>query len=235
MSDSLAKKTPGQGKASFWSITINNPTPADYEQLELIKSQEWFKRFEGQLEKGNQEGTLHIQAYIETKYGRFLEKIRAALPRAHVEVARKPQALVQYVHKAETRVAAIPTQTTKVATQQDLQEEMYSSLLYNGGYYFGARWIVSPEFFFDNLHKHKEDIRRLWEHILDDAVRKLIMDGYYGIEFVVSNNQVRTAFRKYLPEIIFRTHMEHLNRARSEQENNLVINSIEHAQIQTSS
>lgn len=235
MSDSLTSVGPsGSGKASFWSITINNPTPLDYEQIELLKSQEWFKRFQGQLEKGDQNGTLHVQAYLETKYGRYLQKIRTALPRAHVEVARKPAALVQYVQKAETRVAQLPQLKTKVATQADLQEEMYSTLLYNGSYYFN-NWIVAQDFFLENLSRYKEDIRRLWEHILDDAVKKLITDGYYGIEFVVSNNQVRTAFKKYLPEIIFRTHMEHLERVRLQEQNNMNTPVIEDAPNEESS
>lgn len=185
-------------KCCNWSITINNPTDDDYKQWESLKGLHWVKEVVGQLEKGEQEQTPHLQGMIKTQSVRFAQ-LKKALPRAHIEPARNPIALKQYVQKEDTRVASVPT--AKVASQQDVQETILMILEQNGYY---KTWDHKKEWI-DNFNAHRYLIQKDWESLLDTAVRKLILDGYYGIEFVMANPQIRTAFKKYLPEIIYRT------------------------------
>lgn len=97
-------------RGSWWSITINNPTEADRQSLKQVPS--FVKRVKYQDEVGD-EGTLHIQGAVNTAQVRF-SQIKQWLPRAHIEVARNPKALLEYVSKSETAV---------INTQMDTQPE----------------------------------------------------------------------------------------------------------------
>lgn len=187
-------------KCCNWSITINNPTDEDHIQWEGLKGLHWVKEVVGQLEKGA-EGTPHIQGMIKTQSVRFTQ-VKKALPRAHIEPAKNPAALKQYVQKEDTRIA--PIATVKTATQYDVQNRIYELLELGGSKWFRAWDMDKP--FLDNYFSHKELIRKHWEMLVDEAVQELIMRGYYGVEFVMANPQIRIAFKKYLPEIIYRTH-----------------------------
>jgi len=194
--------TPSDSRGSYWSITINNPTDDDNQRWSSLGNEPWVKKCDGQLERG-EEGTLHLQAFVQTAHGRFLNKIRAALPRAHVEIARNPQALVKYVHKEETRVGKI--ETIKTAGPGDVQHELYQELLYYGNKYFQT-WTIPQDDFSKNLEQHDKQIREHWEILFDAAISRLIRRGYYGVEFAAANNQIRSAFKKYLPDILYRCH-----------------------------
>lgn len=87
-------------RASWWSITINNPTEEDRQRLRDFPS--FVKKLKYQDEVGT-EGTLHIQGAVNTAQTR-LAAIKSWLPRAHIEVARDKQALLKYVEKSETAV-----------------------------------------------------------------------------------------------------------------------------------
>lgn len=88
-------------RASWWSITINNPTEEDRARLREHPS--FVKMLKYQDEQGK-EGTLHIQGAVQTAQTR-LSAVKAWLPRAHIEVAKDKGALLKYVEKAETAVA----------------------------------------------------------------------------------------------------------------------------------
>lgn len=187
-------------KSSYWSITINNPTDDDHRQWNGLKGMTWVKEVAGQLEKG-EEGTLHIQGMVKTDYGRYFQKLREALPRAHIEIAKNKFAIQNYVKKEETRVAEIPK--VKVATQADVQNKLLQVMIEQGWRQYmwtGDPRTNFPDFLGQNAYKIRED----WESWTDNAVRELIREGYYGVEFVMSNNQVRSAFRKYIVEIMYR-------------------------------
>lgn len=160
-----------------------------------MTSYPWVRETTGQLEQGENE-TTHIQGMIRTEYGRWFNKLRAALPRAHIEPAKNPVALAQYVQKEETRIGSIPT--AKVATQATLQERVYVQL--------AMKRTEDDGSMEDYIRENAVTIRANADAIIDEGVRSLIVDGYFGIEFVMSNNQVRGAFRRYLPEILMRTH-----------------------------
>lgn len=200
--------TPSDSRGSYWSITINNPTDDDNQRWSSLGNEPWVKKCDGQLERG-EEGTLHLQGYVQTAHGRFLSKIRAALPRAHVEIARNAQALVKYVHKEETRVGKI--EAIKTAGPGDVQHELYQELLYNGRQYFDT-WKLDQDEFLWNLTEHEFWIKRNWEQLFDAAISRLIRAGYFGVEFAAANNQIRSAFKKYLPDILYRCHQASLRR-----------------------
>ena len=104
---------PQSDRATCWSITINNPTGADEENMALSRQKGW--KVDGQLEVGK-DGTPHYQLIVRTPQVRF-SAVKKAFPRAHIEVARNPTALEQYVHKDDTK-----------AGELNKQSEMYPSL-----------------------------------------------------------------------------------------------------------
>lgn len=184
-------------KACCWSVTINNPTDDDHQQWASLSSLPWVRETKGQLEKG-EEGTIHLQGMVRTQSVRFAA-LKKALPRAHIEAARQPAALAKYVAKEETRIA--PTVQVKTATQADLQQKCLEVVLQD--------LKSSPETSTEMLElitTKSDQIKKNWEFYLDKAVNILILKGYYGVEFVVSNPQIRLAFKKYLPCILYRTY-----------------------------
>lgn len=90
-------------RAAWWSVTINNPTEADRRSLEKENLPSFVKSVRQQDEVGEQ-GTLHIQAAVNTSQVR-LSAMKQWLPRAHLEVARNRDALLNYVQKEETALA----------------------------------------------------------------------------------------------------------------------------------
>lgn len=50
-------------RGTNWSVTINNPTPKDDEEIALVRQKGW--SVEGQKEKGS-EGTEHYQLFVKT-------------------------------------------------------------------------------------------------------------------------------------------------------------------------
>lgn len=173
-----------------WSITINNPTEADIESWKHAKALHWVKDVIGQLEKG-EEGTLHIQGMLKTDKVRFAA-VKKAFPRAHIEPARNQNALETYVAKPETRVATI--KTAKIATASDIQRMIHLEVLeFRDKHHEGKS--------FPEIRSH---IEKNWEAFLDSSVERLMLQGYYGAEFVVCNPQVRSAYRRYIYPMVMR-------------------------------
>lgn len=187
-------------KSCCWSVTINNPTPDDFQQWESLKSAHWVREVSGQIEKGDQEQTPHLQGMVRTLSVRF-SQVKKALPRAHIEAARSPGALARYVAKEDTRVAALPT--VRVATQADVQRALLKEIRENPNF---DKYEWNGYYFLDFLATKGWKIEKDWEYWTDRAVNRLIREGYYGVEFVMSNPQVRTAFKKYFVAILYRTY-----------------------------
>lgn len=194
---------PKGGKASAWSITINNPTDADIESWKHAKMLHWVKDVKGQLEKG-ENGTPHIQGMLVTESVRF-SQVKKAFPRAHIEAAKNKQALATYVQKDETRVATITP--VKVGTATDVQNECLGQV---------QNWLEEHRPGKD-LWDCKSEIETHWELFLDKAVNELIQKGYYGMEFAVCNPQVRSAYRRYFWSICIRQYEENLRQEASRQ------------------
>lgn len=87
-------------RASYWIVTINNPTP---EIRALLKSPEDFVKQMWYQDEIGESGTLHIQLCINSTQVRF-SQIKDWLPRAHIEAARNSQACKNYCKKSDTSV-----------------------------------------------------------------------------------------------------------------------------------
>ena len=124
--DQASEASEGSGatkeRACCWSITLNNPTKDDIDHWEHLSSNyPIVKKAIGQVEQG-ENGTTHIQGLLQTEQVRF-SAVKKLLPKAHIEVARNPVALAQYVRKEETRLRTL--HSTKYSPQQYFQEALY--------------------------------------------------------------------------------------------------------------
>lgn len=215
-----------QEQSRSWSITINNPTQEDIDAWTNATSLNWVKEVVGQLERGAN-GTLHIQGLLKTDKVRF-SQVKKAFPRAHIEAARSVTALAKYVVKEDTRLATLTA--SKVCTPQIVQQSLSKhviQLLAPNSDDFGVynvwtkvlkvdakfHWVKTVAFGNPltpvDTQNRIIDVNTQWilEHadtIVDSVVNKLIREGYYQVEFVLSNNQVRSAYKRYLPSIIIR-------------------------------
>jgi len=176
-------------RATCWSVTINLKkvvkSTAD-ECIQLARAAGW--KVDGQLEKGDKEGTPHYQLMVSTPQVRFTA-VKKMFPTAHIEIARKPQALKAYVHKEDTRVGELPEQNEfypSLAKFWDLLIPELSPLMEYGSE------VVNPK-------------RRLDQ--LDDAVRKLIAKGYH-VEGIGMNPATRSAWNAYNTAILSRHELE---------------------------
>lgn len=208
-------------RSRVWSITINNPSSQEIEDWKNATALHWVVEAKGQLEMGT-EGTLHIQGYLKTQPVRF-SQVKKAFPRAHIEVAKNPTALAQYVSKAETRVAPLE-QTNNVVTPQRIQtsltEYIIEEVLTRKGeplqYSLNKKtWsseVIDIENFYSAdpdsriklIEKNEQYLEANSETIIDKVVNKLIREGFMTVEFIMSNNQVRTAYKKYFASICIR-------------------------------
>lgn len=166
-------------RATCWSVTINNPIPADDESIALAKQQSGWK-VEGQLEKG-EEGTPHYQLMVKTPQVRF-SALKKAFPRAHIEVARNVKALEAYVHKDDTREGYLPV------------NDKYPSLT--------ALWSLLDGYITtEQIQIPLDEESRL--ALFDQFVGLYIELGYH-IETMAVNPQIRSCVKKYLLPLIFR-------------------------------
>lgn len=97
-------------RATCWSLTLNNPTEDDDECIARARQKGW--KVDGQPEKGEKDRTRHYQLILRTPQVRF-SAVKKAFPRAHIEIARNPQALETYCHKEETRDGELPSSSDK--------------------------------------------------------------------------------------------------------------------------
>jgi len=171
-------------RSSCWSITINNPSPAD---LQPNLPPGW--KLQGQIEKGK-EGTEHYQAMLVTPQVRF-SAVKRHLPRAHIEPARSRDALQAYVNKADTRVATVPPTAGMTAFQlTDLIVDMWD----------------------DDMYKEYVQLRFEDPYLAyaDTLVKRLIAGGTQGgIEYVAINPMWRSAWKRFGHAIIMRNKIQY--------------------------
>jgi hypothetical protein len=173
-------------RATAWSVTINNPIPADEENMSQARQRGW--TVEGQLEKGA-EGTMHYQLLVKTPQVRF-SALKKAFPRAHIEVARNVEALRQYVTKEDTREGDLPTSS-----------EFYPSLQKMWDMF--AEWLAEKEI----RHKYGYFVdydSETFLKVFDKFVGVYIQKGYV-LETIAVNPQIRSALKHYGINIIFRS------------------------------
>lgn len=166
-------------RATCWSVTINNPLPADDENIALAKQRSGWK-VEGQLEQG-ENGTPHYQLMVKTPQTRF-GSIKKAFPRAHIEPARDMKALTKYVTKEDTRIGTLPA------------NDKYPSLVRLWDMFYGylrTEQLAIPD---------DEEARLV---IFDTFIGLQIELGYH-VETMGVNPQMRSSVKKYLPSLMFR-------------------------------
>lgn len=193
-------------RATCWSLTINNPTQKDYEEIDLARQKGW--RVEGQLEQGA-EGTKHLQLKLSTPQVRF-SAVKKSFSRAHIEIARNPAALGTYVAKEDTRVAGLPTTQDKypslsrfwhlVATHWNADHDQWT---YDDKDAFDAH--VSQQFHRASLFRDTMDTQMESNPLrfLDTATEHLIAEGYH-VESIATNPSVRLAWKKWWRSICYR-------------------------------
>jgi len=172
-------------RASSWSVTINNPNPSDEEDINRARQVGY--KVEGQLEKG-ENGTPHYQLMVKTPQIRF-SAIKKMFKRAHIEVARNPDALEAYVQKEDTRIGQL------VETN-----EMYPSL--------SKLWELFHQFYKTeySVSTPSNHITRNEEHRLEifDAFVGVYIGNGYHIETMAVNPQIRGCVKKYINNIFLR-------------------------------
>ena len=156
------------------------------------------------------------------------------LPRAHIEPARSESALAKYVVKEDTRLAEISQSVVSTPRMiQDSLLKYVLERLASGDprenvfrqYYKESRidtksrkvetyWAHRTVSYTENNSDIEDSIQIIkanyqWilenaADIVDSVVRSMIRNRVYQVEFIMSNNQVSTAYKRYLPDILIR-------------------------------
>lgn len=191
-----------QARASCWSITINNPSAADEENINLARQKGW--KVEGQLEVG-EKGTPHYQLKVNTPQVRF-SAVKKAFPRAHIEIAKNVYALEQYVHKEETREGELVQTSDRYPSMQKL-------------------W----DMFSDYIEEHRLNLaKESWDEDtflqeFDLFIKDAIIDGYV-VETMAVNPQIRACVKKFGREILIRS--QNIRRQTDRQTDEIIIPTI---------
>lgn len=184
-------------RSAWWSLTINNPTGADEDCIRTARMKGWTVK--GQLEKG-QNGTEHYQIALYTKQQRF-SAVKKVFPRAHIEPARNPTALVQYCEKEDTRAGELPNTDLYLPLHKVFQ-------------HMAQRNSYATEDGLIDMWRDQRDRKKtklacnewIGRHLLDmfdDTIRALIRQKYV-VEMLAVNPQVRSAVKNYGIEILIR-------------------------------
>lgn len=188
------------GKSTYWSLTINNPTDADEEAINLARQKGW--KITGQKEQGKL-GTIHYQLCLYTPGQVRQSAVKKAFPRAHIEFAKNPKALQNYVQKEETRIGQLQEEDDKYPSLSKLWDLIYD--IYQNKFVLYAEGFDYKEAY----------IRKAWNKcelwFFDEAIRKLIRQGYH-VESMAVNPQVRACWKSY--------HLALMERCARKQQNN---------------
>lgn len=149
-------------------------------------------KLEGQLERGA-EGTEHYQGMLNTPQVRFAA-VKKVFPRAHIEVARNKVALAKYVHKEETRVAAVQAIPT-LFEYQTIVANLWDEEV------FKSRWDAAVA---GATATAVPDIDDVAMRYIDGIVADDIQSGRRGAEFIAINPMWRSAWKRFWRSIINR-------------------------------
>lgn len=193
-------------RATAWSVTINNPTTSDEEDINRARQKSGWSVL-GQKEMG-EGGTPHYQLMVKTPQVRF-SALKKSFPRGHIEVARNSAALEEYVQKEETKIGDLYASNEMYPSLSKFWELFYD--------YYKTQYGENPI----TITKHEEE--RLVH--LDNFVETYIGLGYH-IETMGVNPQIRSATKKYIASIFLRVQKEKVHRQSDRQtDNGLNINS----------
>lgn len=200
-------------KSTYWSITINNPTEQDDENIRFAHQKGW--KLTGQKEAG-ENGTIHYQAMLHTPNQTRFSAVKKLFPRAHIEIAKNPIALRQYVEKSETRIGDLPEQSQyypSLSTMWELITQYYTT---------AEKWNLDLDELYGEypvFRWYSDGKQKKWNQdrmpFFDEAVNHLIEKGYH-IESIAANPQTRSAWKLYAESIILRSYKEIQNRANNQ-------------------
>lgn len=192
-------------RSSHWSLTINNPTASDYEQIELARQKGW--KITGQQEAGK-EGTPHLQLHLATPQVRF-SAVKKTFPRAHIEVARNIQALENYVNKEESRTGSLPMAQEKYPSLSKFWHLIYQEICDRNwleGTSNASWWHEANEDLKYPEPKTSEGKREFAMLIFDTCVGALIERGYHVDQFYSPPNM--NLWKKFHFSILQRCYLE---------------------------
>lgn len=199
-----------QIKATHWSVTINNPTANDEENIATARQKGW--SVEGQLEKCPTTGTPHYQLYVKTKGQQRWSAMKKQFPRAHLQVARMVENLKDYVVKPETRLGTLEG-------KNDLYPSC-SKLMSWYGEAFDSYKPLGDGIIDDELLT-----------IFDKMIHQKIREGFY-VEGMAVNPQIRSSIKNYGRSIAFRERLHRQKDKRQTDENIIsTSNYIQYAEI----
>lgn len=173
-----------KARGTCWSITINNPTDEDT-QVELPAK--W--RLEGQFERGEENGTLHLQAMLRTPQERW-SAIKKVFPRGHILLARNPAALKNYVHKDDTRVGEFETRSSEIPSWYEYSNELAKRFDLKE-YAEKIRQLAAKDIF------DYETYGNLRLKMVDTMIEDDIEKGRKGVEWIGVNPNFRQAWKRY--------------------------------------
>lgn len=188
-------------RASMWSVTINNPTPEDEESINLARQRGW--KVSGQLERG-EHGTIHYQLAVQTPQIRF-SAVKKAFPRAHIEVAKSPLALLNYVAKEETRAGDLPEKQDKYPSLSKFWDLVFAYLNDIGKEGLDAIALEEGHVKFYRVERHTQYVKHPL-CMLDEASRHLIKNGYH-IEGIAGNPSIRSQWNLFHDELLLRSYL----------------------------
>lgn len=147
--------------------------------MAIARQKGW--KVDGQREQGT-EGTEHFQLILRTPQVRFAA-VKKIFPRAHIEVARNPAALSQYVAKEATRVGSI-----------QVDQSMYPSQ----ARFFDLVWDIIEEDATNRSEYFRSVTGRLRTptNALNAAAHTLISKGYV-VENIASNPMTIAAWKLF--------------------------------------
>jgi len=199
-------------KSTHWSLTINNPTTDDHADIADARSRGWF--VEGQKEQADSTGTVHLQLMLKTPHIRF-GAVKKVFKRAHIEPARNPAALKQYVHKEETRVEELDASGDmypSMAKFSILVLQRYLEDPWNDKDGLDCNYLTADLaiMFLSDKHGYPSYTKLGpddWLKMLDDATSYLVANGYYVERYAV-NPQFRSSWKKFAPAMLCRALQE---------------------------
>jgi len=173
------KKNPCDMKATRWSITYwltedSGNTEETFQTCIQNMPTDW--QMEGQYEKGEKDGKLHLQLLLKTPQSRGTRIVKF-FPKCHIEEARNGFALQTYVHKEETRVGEFKTIENR-SPQWAIVVEKF------------ADWYIpqNPT----NLSVMEEERLRLWDRFIGLSIEEGMKVDIIGV-----NPQYRSCILKY--------------------------------------
>lgn len=178
-------------RATKWSLTINNPTEEDWEEIKNLPAG-W--QVLGQPEMG-EEGTEHLQLMVKTPQVRF-SAVKKHFKRGHIEVAKNAMALEKYVQKEDTRNGDAINIKSQIPTLWEYQP------------------IIAKKWVEDEYQKRVEAVIRQnkmpdYDEIALKYIDLLVAtdieeNGRRGAEFIAINPMWRCSWKKFWRSIIKR-------------------------------